>query len=879
MPSIRPLIHLSALLLLAGPVLAQGSSAARAVLDAPEFRTVRALRAPSPPALDGRLDEAVWDAAPVAADFVQSRPDPGAPASQPTEVRVLYDDDALYLGARLHDVHPDSVVAQLVRRDEEGYSDWFEVGIDGHHDRRTAFVFAVNPRGVKRDLRVDGEDGMDPGWDAVWDAAVRVDSLGWIAEIRIPLSQLRFSAEPGEAVWGINFARRIARRDELARWSPTPPDAAGIVSRYGELHGLDRLRPARRIEIQPYSVGRLTRAPVEPGDPFHTPTALDASLGLDLRYGLTSGLTLTATVNPDFGQVEADPSEVNLSAFESYYEEKRPFFTEGADLFGGWPRLFYSRRIGRAPQGGLPGEAEFSVRPEASTILGAMKLTGRTAGGWSLGLMEAVTTREVSRYVDASGRRGAVPVEPLTYYSVARVSRDFRGGGSSAGAMLTATNRRLEEGDGLDFLRSAAYTGSLDGRHRFGGGDFQATGALLGSFLLGSPRALERVQTMAGHYFQRPDAGHLRFDSTRTSLAGHAARVALEKIGGGHWRWGLRGHAYSPGFEINDLGFGSSADEVGGSFSVEYRQFRPGRLFRRWDLSSFFLAESTWGGEWTTAVLDVTGSAQLHNQWSAYGWIQRDFATLDTDALRGGPALVVPRQTSGYLSVRSDPRKPLSLRLGGYASAEDGTDGGSLRLSSTASLRASPRAELSLGPEVAWNRSPWQWVGRGEARGRGVYLSGHLQQVTTALTARLNYTFSPTVSLQLYAQPFLSAGDFTQFQRVEDPRAERFSERFRPLGSALSRDPETGRYRADLNGDGTGDLSFGDPDFNFKQLRSNAVLRWEYRPGSTLFLVWSQGRTDATGVGEVDPRHDLGRLLAAPGTHVLLVKLTYWLGA
>jgi hypothetical protein len=825
-------------------------------------RVLPAARTAEPPTLDGRLDDPAWAGAPVASGFTQARPDPGAPATERTEVRVLYDDGALYVAARLYDARPDSVVGRLARRDQDVYSDWFAVGVDSHHGRRTAFVFAVNPRGVKRDVRIHDDGGEDAGWDAVWEAATRTDSLGWTAELRIPLSQLRFRPGAGERSWGINFERRIARRDERAHWAPLPPDAAGVVSRYGTLAGLRDLRPPRHLEVQPYSVARLVRAPGAADDPFHRALEASRSAGADLRYGISSSFTLTATLNPDFGQVEADPSEVNLTAFESYFEEKRPFFTEGAEIFdAGWPQLFYSRRIGRAPQGRLPRGAVFSDAPEASTILGAVKLTGRTAGGWSVGLLDAVTAPEYARYVDGEGEAGRARVEPLTHYAVARAARDFRRGGSTLGAILTATHRRLGQGGEGDLLRAAAYAGGVDGRHRFGGGNHELSGALLGSFLRGSEAAIARVQRAPGHAFQRPDAHHLEYDSTRTSLGGTSARLGVGRIGGGPWRWQLYGQAHSPGFELNDLGFHPGSDELRQFVSVGYEQHHPGRLFRRWTLEAAQMSDWTFGGERQDAAAQLYASFQLRSHWGGAAWYMRHAGGLSTSVLRGGPAVVWPGRHMGSLSVHSDPRRPLSVRLRGHWEAEDATGGRERSLSASATLRAGERTTLSLRPAASRGTNPWQYVGTqadAGADGAPRYRVGRLEQTTASLTARLDHAFTPTLSLQLYAQPFLSAGDYSAFRELADPRARAFEARFRLLDAD--------------------EVPPSSPDFNVRELRGNAVLRWEYRPGSTLFVVWSQGRRHFVPDGRFDAREGMGDLFRTPGTDVLLVKLSYWLG-
>jgi hypothetical protein len=852
----------------------------------PPPRVLNAVRTTQPPALDGRLDDAAWSAAPVADGFVQARPASGAAATQPTEVRVVYDDGAIYVAARMHDAHPDSLVGRLARRDADVYSDWFAVSIDSYHDRRTAFVFAVNPRGVKRDATITGDDSSDDGWDAVWHAAVRADSAGWTAEIRIPLSQLRFRTGARADAWGIQFERRIARRDEVSHWAPMPPDGAGIVSRFGTLAGLRGLRAPRRLEVQPYTAARLTRAPGDAADPYHQPSEWLGSAGADVKYGVTGDLTLTATLNPDFGQVEADPSEVNLGAFESYFTEKRPFFTEGADIFAtGHPELFYSRRIGRAPQGSPPA-ADFADVPEATTILGAVKLTGRT-GGWTVGLLDAVTADERARFTTAAGQ-GSARVEPLANYAVGRIARDFRDGRSGVGGIVTATHRRLD-GE-MDFLRSSAYAGGVDARHRFG--NHELSGAVMGSWIGGSDSAIAQAQRGAGHNFHRPDADHLTYDPTRTSLAGYAAHASLERISGGNWRWELYGHAFSPGFEVNDLGYHFGADELRQYASLDYVQHRAGPLFRSWNASVSQAADWTFGGERKDATATASFDAQLLSHWSFGVWYMRHLGGVDTDALRGGPALVWPARQMASVNLRTDPRRRVRLGASAFWEGEDGTGTDRLTLAPSLTIRPSQRMDVSLAPSFAWNTSTWQYVGRRTDAGAGDadrWIVGRLRQTTASLTLRMDYAFTPELSLQLYASPFVSAGDYDDFREVDDPRAADFDARFRPYGDQLREcvDADGGVFygvRARRDGCATDDAGaafayrFADPDFSVGELRSNAVLRWEYRPGSTLFVVWSSGRGTSDGDGRMAGWDDARDLFRAPGTNVLAVKVSYWLG-
>lgn len=850
-------------------------------------RVIVAASATGPITLDGRIDEPAWAHADVAGDFVQQYPTPDAAPTQRTEARVLYDHDALYVAMRMFDSHPDSIAATLARRDYTGYSDWAQVVIDSYHDRRTAFRFAVNPAGVRKDVFEFDDTDEDVGWDAVWEAAAHIDSLGWTAELRIPLSQLRYGASSGEQTWGIEFIRDIARRDERDNWAPIPADFSAFVSRFGALRGLSGMGGARRVELQPYTLARVARAPGSPADPFWSRNALSGGVGADLKYGITSNLTLTATINPDFGQVEADPSKVNLSAFELFLDERRPFFTEGSDIFGfpialdwtlrnnyfGDDRPFYSRRVGRAPEGKVPDDAAFRDVPEATTILGAAKLSGKTRDGWSVGVLDAASARETARWSDGSAVRRR-EVEPFGNVVVARLIKDFRAGKSAVGGIFTALNRHIDA-PSLDFLGRAAYTAGLDLRHRFDR-SYEAAAAFLASHVAGDTAAIARLQCSSAHYFQRPDARNFRYDPTRTSLDGVEAHARLSKYAGA-WRWGIVGHAITPGFDANDAGFTRAADWLMQVDWIGYEHLAPGRHVRSWNLYANQRSGWSTGGEHLSTVVSLSGAVELNDLWGGDAGFDQELPALSTSVLRGGPAMRLPSLTMAWADLHSDARRPLSLQLSTSAWREAESSGRGWSVSPTFTLRPSSRVELTVGPALNRNEDAWQYVATPTAAGAPRYIFGRIAQTTASLTTRVDYTFTPRLSLQLYGAPFVSAGRFSRFRMVTDPRARRFADRFHTFGAGeLSRDAATRRWAADLDGNGAPDLSFADPDFSIRQFRSNAVLRWEYRPGSTLYLVWTQSRDSTDALGAFRPAHDAAALLAAKATNVVTAKISVY---
>jgi Domain of unknown function (DUF5916)/Carbohydrate family 9 binding domain-like len=875
------------LLLLTGRAGAQAPTDAaravrRAIVSPAERRSLVAVRASSAPVIDGRLDDAAWSAASVGLDFVQRAPDVLKPATQRTEVRLLIDDAAVYVAMRLFDSAPDSIVAPLARRDADPYSDWAEVSIDGYLDRRTAFRFMVNPAGVQRDAVVSGDDLFteDIGWDAVWASATRRDSAGWTAELRIPLSQLRFSVRDGVSRWGLQVGRFLARRNERSYWSPITPSLPGYVSQFGTLDDVTIARQVRRAELLPYMSTKMTRAPAEAGNPFARATALQRTAGVDLRLGVTQDLTLTGTINPDFGQVEADPSEVNLTGVESFFAERRPFFLEGSDLFAfdmgslwwmGREELFYSRRLGRSPQGDAPDGSSWLTSPAAASVLGAAKLTGRTATGWKLAALGALTDDVQARYVSDGGELASSVIEPRTRYGVARVTRELDGGGSSFGSALTFVDRD----ETVPTLRSSALVGGIDARTRFGGRNFIAYGNVMRSVVRGSPEAMIATQRSTTHLFQRPDASYLEVDSGRTSLTGTSASLRITKEGGGHVRGGLLAKAITPGFEANDVGLQPRADAIGGALWLGWDGFEPTRLVRSWSTWAAAWGGSSFGGDRDQLGARLYASADLHNYWALAGAVVRNAPVTSLTALRGGPALQIPGNVFGFVDVTTDSRRPIVGTFGASGYRDDAGPGRRLSLTSTISARVGGNTQLSVAPSLSWWRNPQQFVAESTLGDSTHYVVGDLLQSTAAIMLRASYALSSRLTLQLYAQPFLSAGEYRGLGTVANARANTFDQRVRLFApDALGR-PSADELEARTP---SGTLRFDRPDYSVAELNANAVLRWEYRPGSALFVVWSQGRSYDGEPSQFDMSAQTRDLLRAPATNVLLVKVSHWVG-
>ncbi|MCA9727734.1 MAG: carbohydrate binding family 9 domain-containing protein [Candidatus Eisenbacteria bacterium] len=841
----------------------------------------------SPPRIDGHIDEAVWDQVSWAGDFTQREPYPGQPPTEQTQFKILYDDDALYLAYRAFDSQPDKIVALSARRDYFP-GDWVEVNIDSNHDRRTAFSFTSSVSGVKGDEFVS-EDGnnWDGNWDPIWFLATAIDSEGWTAEVKIPLSQLRFGNEP-EQVWGIEITRRIFRQEERSNWQFIPRDATGWVSGFGELRGLRDLRPRRQVELLPYAVTRAESFAKQDGNPFATGSDQAVAFGLDGKIGLTSDLTLDLTANPDFGQVEADPSEVNLSAFETFFDEKRPFFIEGSSILdfplapavtGGsftQDNLFYSRRIGRAPQGfASTADGEYSDSPDHSSILGAAKMSGKTSRGWSIGVLEAVTAEENADIDGVHGKREQV-VEPATNYFVGRVQRDYDHGQTAVGGMFTAVNRRTNDA-AVDFLHTAAYTGGLDVRHDWHDRTYFVAANLDASHIRGSREAILRTQTASARYYQRPDADYVSVDSTRTSLSGGAGAVRFGKQSRGHVRFETGVAWRTPGFETNDLGYLRRADEINQFGWGNYRIETPFSIFRRLAFNVNEWVNYDFGGTHLSNSANTNFNANFLNNYQCGGGLTRDFAYVSNTELRGGPSSRWPGGWNPNYWVNSDSRRKIYYGFGGswyigdddfYWSRDEWVD---------LTVRPNNQIRVTLSPSHSKNRPELQYVGRRQFEGQDRYLFASLDQETVALTLRLDYAVTPDLTIQYYGAPFVSAGEYRDFKRITDPRADHYEDRFVTLSDQeISRDEASDSYEVDEDRDGTADYGFGNPDFNYREFNSNLVARWEFSPGSSLYLVWSQGRVDFTSDGHFSARDGVDELFHRHPHDIFLVKVSRW---
>jgi Domain of unknown function (DUF5916) len=858
--------------------------------------------------IDGILDEADWEQAHVFTGFTQREPVEGVPAEHDTEVRVIFGEDAIWIAARMWDDEPDLIDRRLTRRDVFGAYDQFSVHLDPNLDGLTGYNFRVSAANVQGDLYFYNDDRMDAAWNAVWSSAVRIDDQGWTAEMRIPLSQIRYEASDDAQTWGINFHRLRIASNERSYYSLISGTRRGIVSQMGRLDGVLVSRPSRRLELLPYVVTSLENGPARAGDPFFDGIATGQRFGMDMSYGLGAAFTLDATINPDFGQVEADPAVINLTAFETFFPEQRPFFVEDARVFdfglsGGRNSLFYSRRIGRSPHGGPPSDVLFSDIPTNATILGAAKLAGRTSGGLSLGALTAVTGNEFGRGLYDSGEQRDFLVEPRTTFGTFSVGQDFNEGTTQIKGLGSFMSRDLPADGAFDWLPSTALDLGARFEHQWGDRDWAIWGFLAGSYVRGTEASMYRIQTASTHYLQRPDATRFSVNSDATSLTGRDWRVQLDKRNGEHWTGSLWAAEVSKAFEINDIGFSTNAERLDGGFRFGYREIRPGRLFRNYSvtLSSFHnwsheALDDTWSvGSWNNARTNgnysLNTNGQFLNYWNVRSTLRYQPQKMSRRATRGGPMMVGPASTNWSVNVNSDRRKAFNAGLNYERSRDAIGGGGRQQFRLDLNLRPSDNLYVRINPRLETSTSSGQYVtSTGTVPYAPTYdrryLFADLDRTTISMETRLEWTFSPTLSLQLFAQPLLSSGDYIQYKQLEATQSYDFIGfvpgviDLQPDGIFCSSSicEADGIQYVDFTGDGETDYSFVDRDFNVRSLIGNAVLRWEYRPGSTIFFVWQRNQADRASTGAFDFNDDLVALFGAPAVNRFIIKVNYWLG-
>ena len=884
----------------AGPAFAQQTTSVHGATP-----VARAVPAGARLSIDGKLDEAAWAAATPITQFRQSRPDDGQASTLPTEVRFLFDGEALYVAAKLGEPGGAAAIrAPLARRDQLLASngdngafnslttDKIAIAIDPYHNHLDEVWFEINPAGVRGD-RLNG----DASWDPVWEGAAAIGADGWTAEMRIPYSQLRFSRDSVQT-WGLQVFRVADRINEQSMWAHRRRDESGGPAYYGHLEGLVITERPRQIELLPYVVTGAQYKYTPSANPYRGTRDMRFNAGADLKYNLTSNLTLDATINPDFGQVEVDPATLNLSAYETFYEEKRPFFVanRGAFGFAGSSCMFcsnfsglgpfYSRRVGRPPQlnGYVSSTSVFADAPDDATILGAAKITGRTSNGFTIGLMEAVAGKEEARFLPApSGAEQVQVVEPLTNYFVGRVRKDLRQGATQIGVIGTSTIRQVGDDPVLDAsLRSSATSAGFDWSHAWSNRRYRWRGGFMASDVRGSEESILATQLSSAQYFQRPDRDEVLLDPTRTSLQGWGlyTRVAKEN---GNWLWEVMENTRSPGYEVNDIGFLDRTDYSQTTANLAYSWTRPTRYFRSMFAIAGGIHQFNWDGMTTDYQRQAFWSVEFPNYWNLRTFVIRDAETYDDRLTRGGPTVRNWGYTFGHFQVSTDPRRTavFDVQIRG-SRADDETQ--SFNFRPGVAFKPSTNVFVQMGPSYNFSENSAQYLRRiddatapaGFAGSR--YVFGFVTTKTVSFETRVNWTMTPDVTLQVYAQPFVAAGNYTSFREFAAPRTNTVLDYGTDVGT-ISQDPATRVYTVDPDGTGpAASFTFNDPDFTSRSLRGTSVLRWEYRPGSTLFFVWTQQRSGFSPDGNYEFSRDARALLADRPDNVFLVKATYWLG-
>lgn len=804
------------------------------------------------PEIDGKLDDDAWSQVEWGGDYIQREPNENTTPTQKTAFKILYDDKFLYIGARCYDTEPDKIVRRMSRRDGfEG--DWVEFNIDSYHDLRTAFSFTISASGVKGDEFISNDGGnWDSNWNPIWYSDVNIDEEGWTAELKIPFSQLRYGNKEAH-IWGFQSTRRDFRMEERSLWQPVPQGINTWVSEFGEIHGLDGIKPQKQIEIQPYLVLQQDIYEKEEGNPYRDGSDFSINGGVDGRIGVTSDLVLDFTVNPDFGQVEADPAALRLDGFEVFFQERRPFFVENRNLFDGGfngGNLFYSRRIGGSPRGGVDLDAdEYAKVPQNTKIWSAAKFSGKTDKGLSIGILESITAEERAKIQNSLGEKREEVVEPLTNYFVGKLSQDFSEGRTVLGGLFTATNRRLD-GTDMDWLRKSAYTGALEIFHRWNEQTWYFQGKTMFSKVNGSEESILDTQLALQRNFQRPDAKHLSVDSTATTLFGHGGSFLLGKNSGNQklnfeasLRW------TSPKFELNDIGFLGSADKIEHGFWMYYKIGKPFSVFRRMRFNYSYFTNFDFSGMNRFVNMGTNAHTTFNNFWGIGTGVNTNFNNNSTSALRGGPTLFFDPNFSHWMYVETDSRKKVRMFMNifhAYGKNNTSKNNG-YELSLT--YRPARTVEIRVSPEFNRNRRSVQFVDNLELPDGVRYLNSSIEQKTFSTSFRVNYTILPNLTIQYYGEPFISKGKYFNFKKVANPQAKDINERME-LFDHITYHEEGNYYAIDENNDGITDFDISNPDFVYMQFRSNLVARWEYIPGSELFLVWSQGTNSFTESNE-----------------------------
>ena len=840
----------------------------------PVYTTSRLVTAK--PVIDGKLDDECWKKGTWAGDFHQWIPKEGAKPTYPTELNIQYDDKNLYVAIRAYDGEPGKILRQAGVRDELA-GDVVGVNFDSYRDYRTGFEFSVTAWGQKVDLVLFNPANWDFNWNPVWKVKTGLEDSAWVAEYEIPLSQLRYSRQD-EQVWGLHVWRWISRLQEESDWEIQSKTGPGMMYNFGELRGIKGLKKSRRLEIMPYALGDLKTMQKEPGNPFADKGRVwGGNAGLDAKIGLSSNFTVDLTVNPDFGQVESDPSVMNLTAFETFYEEKRPFFLEGLTIFDykfDNQSLFYSRRIGHAPSRPVsPNDNLFVSSPDKTSILSAIKLSGTTSNGLSVGLIQSITANEFARLSDTNGNKSSVKVEPLTSYTVARVQKGYNAGNTVIGGMMTATNRDIKDKN-LESLSSDAYTGGFDLLTHWKDKEFYLDAKLIGSYINGNKEAITLLQESSARYYQRPGASYLKYDTTATHLSGYGGKLLIGKGSKGLWRYSTGGTWLSPGLELNDLGYMNTADEINQQNVVSYLINQPVSIFLTYDISLEQFNTWNFNGQYLGSGGHLSFTSSFKNQWGFATNLIYHSRTLDTKILRGGYDMIMPYTITAFGNINTDPSKKITANV--IYSYEYRGNNSAVNYQIEPGITYRPINNLKIGITANYmnNHDDLQYINSIYSVPGNRYILGTIDQKTTGLTFRIDLNLTPEFSIQYYGSPFISRGSYSQLKYITDPKAKNYRDRFGIYPDPVLSD---GSYQLYDYANGTReDYSIDNPDFNFHEFRSNLVAKWEYRLGSFIYLVWSSERSGSTKDSKASVGDSYKQLKSIFPSNIFLIKLNYW---
>jgi hypothetical protein len=828
------------------------------------------------PVIDGKLDDECWKKGTWASNFHQWIPKEGAKPTFPTELNIQYDDKNLYVAIRAYDGEPEKIMRLAGARDEQ-VGDQVGVNFDSYRDYRTGFEFTVTAWGQKVDLVLFNPANWDFNWNPVWKVKTGLEDSAWVAEYEIPLSQLRYSRKDDQ-VWGLHVWRWISRLQEESDWEIQSKTGPGMLYNFGEMRGIKGLKKSRRLEISPYTLGDLKTMKVEPGNPFADKGKVwGGNVGLDAKVGLSSNFTVDLTVNPDFGQVESDPSVMNLTAFETFYEEKRPFFLEGLTIFDykfNNNILFYSRRIGHAPSLSVaPNDNLFVDAPDKTSIISALKFSGTTSNGLSVGVIQSVTSNEFARLSDKDGNRSSLIVEPLTSYTVARIQKGYNAGNTVIGGMLTSTNRDISNSN-LESLSTNAYTGGLDLLTHWKDKEFYIDARLIGSFINGSRQSITALQESSARYYQRPGASYLKFDSTATALSGYGGKFMIGKGSKGLWKYATGATWFSPGLELNDLGYMTTSDVINQDNVVSYGINQPFLIFSTCDISLEQLNTWNYNGEYLGSSANLTLTSVFKNQWNFAANEIYHTETLDTKILRGGYAMIMPYTITSTGTLATDQTKKITGSLLGSYQYTGNNSARSYQVEPGITYRPINNLKIGVTANYMNNHDRLQYITTSYVVPGNRYILGTIDQKTLGLTFRVDLNVTPEFSVQYYGSPFVSIGKYSQLKFVTNPRSADYNNRFEIYqDQALS---ESMYQLSDSYNGPEINYAIADPDFNFHQFRSNLVAKWEYRLGSFIYFVWSSDRTENTVQSNASIGESYKQIRSIFPNNIFLIKLNYW---